>query len=100
MNLFRRIADFFRRKPGMIGTPPSQWSMWHDPAAHARDFARRYAEDIDLAVADRMMELGTQSIRSVCPILDHRGQWCAFFPQQGTGRRRGWEQDQRRCRIV
>jgi hypothetical protein len=41
MNPFRRIADFFPRKPGMIGTPPSQRPMWHDPAAHARDFAER-----------------------------------------------------------
>jgi hypothetical protein len=44
MKPFRRIASLFRRKPGMIGTPPSQRPMWHDPAAHARDFAERYAE--------------------------------------------------------
>jgi hypothetical protein len=40
MNAFRRIADFFCREPGMIGTPPSQRPMWQDPAAHARDFAK------------------------------------------------------------
>ena len=51
MNPFRRIADFFRRKPGMIGTPPSQRQMWHDPAAHARDFAERYAEPLDVIVS-------------------------------------------------
>ncbi len=43
MNPFRRIVDFFRRKPGMIGTLPPQRPMWDDPAAHARDFAERYA---------------------------------------------------------
>ncbi len=47
MNPFRRIVDFFRRKSGMIGTPPSQRPMWDDPAAHARDFAERYAEPFD-----------------------------------------------------
>jgi DNA-damage-inducible protein J len=44
MNPFRRIADFFRRKPGMIGTPPSQRTIWHDPATDARDFTYRYTE--------------------------------------------------------
>ncbi len=85
MNPFRRIADFFRRKPGMIGTPPSQRPMWHAPAAHAKDFSERYAQDLDLAVADRMMELGIPNHQIGRPDPDHRGQWRAFFPQQGTG---------------
>ena len=51
-------ARFRPRPPGMIGTPPSQRPMWHDPAAHALDFSRRYAEDIDLAVSQRVMDLG------------------------------------------
>jgi hypothetical protein len=37
-NPFQRIRDFFR-KPTMIDAPPSEWSAWHDPTAHARDFA-------------------------------------------------------------
>jgi hypothetical protein len=45
LNPFQRIRDFFR-KPAMIGMPPSERLMWHDPAAHARDFAERYAEPI------------------------------------------------------
>jgi hypothetical protein len=81
MNPFRRIADFFRHKPGMIGTPPSQRAMWHDPAAHARDFAHRCAGDIDLAVAARMMELGIPNHQIGRPDPDHRGQWRAFFPR-------------------
>ena len=44
-NPFQRIRDFFRNPP-MIGRPPSERPMWHDPAAHARDFAERYAEPI------------------------------------------------------
>jgi hypothetical protein len=32
------------RPPALIGTPPSARPLWHDPAAHARDFAERYME--------------------------------------------------------
>jgi hypothetical protein len=56
-NPFKRIRDFFRR-PAMIGTPPSKRPMWHDPAEHAKDFAKRYAVELDYAVSQRMMELG------------------------------------------
>ena len=56
-NLFRRIREFFRG-PAMIGTPPSKRPVWHDPAEHARDFAKRYAVELDYAVSQRMMELG------------------------------------------
>jgi hypothetical protein len=79
MNPFKRIRDFFR-KPAMIGTPPSQRPMWHDPAAHARDFAERYAHDLDLAVAERMTELGIPDDQIGMPD-DKRGiQWAAFHP--------------------
>jgi hypothetical protein len=56
-NPFQRIRDFFRR-PAMVGTPPSKRPMWHDPAEHASDFAKRYAVELDYAVSQRMMELG------------------------------------------
>jgi hypothetical protein len=56
-NPFQRIRDFFRN-PAMIGTPPSERLMWHDPAEHARDFAERYAEPMNYHVENRMMELG------------------------------------------
>ena len=42
--------------PALIGTPPSQWSMWHDPVEHARDFAERYAEPMNYHVENRLME--------------------------------------------
>jgi hypothetical protein len=84
MNHFKRIRDFFR-KPAMIGTPPSQRPMWHDPAAHARDFAERYAHDLDLAVAERMTELGIPDDQSGMPD-DKRGiQWAAFHPLDREG---------------
>jgi hypothetical protein len=71
------------RKPAMIGTPPSQRPMWHDPAAHARDFAARYAWDLDLAVAQRMTDLGIEEIGM--PDEDHGIQWAAFHPHGAVG---------------
>src|SRR5271165_6043183 len=41
-------------------TPPSARRMWHDRAAHACDFAQRYAEPLDYAVFQRMIELSRQ----------------------------------------
>jgi hypothetical protein len=38
---FRR---FLRRQPPMIGTPPSERPMCHEPEAHAADFADEAAE--------------------------------------------------------
>jgi hypothetical protein len=42
------------------GTPPSARRMWHERAAHACDFAQRYAEPLDDAVSQRMIELSRQ----------------------------------------
>ena len=36
------------RRIGTNGTPPSARRMWHDRAAHACDFAQRYAERAEL----------------------------------------------------
>jgi hypothetical protein len=84
--LFRRIAAATRalaaklrpHQPGMIGVPPSARPMWHDSAVHARDFAGRYAHDLDLAVAERMTELGIEEIG----FSDRNAgiQWAAFHP--------------------
>jgi hypothetical protein len=79
MNPFKRVRDLFR-KPAMIGTPPSQRLMWHHPAAHARDFAERYAWDLDLAVVERMRDLGLHDDQIGMPD-DHRGiEWAVFHP--------------------
>ncbi len=54
--------------------------MWYDSAAHARDFAERYAHDIDLAVAERMTQLGIPDEKIGMPD-DKRGiPWAAFHP--------------------
>jgi len=59
--------------------------MWHDPAAHARDFAERYAEPMDYLAAQRMMELGIPHSQIGRPDPDHGGRWRAFFPHEGDG---------------
>ncbi len=82
-SLFRRIRELLR-KPAMIGTPPSQRPRWHDPAAHARDFAERYAEPLDWLVAVRMEELGLSFDQIGMPDDDRGVPWAAFHPL-GTG---------------
>jgi hypothetical protein len=57
--------------------------MWHDPAAHARDFAERYAEPMDYHVAHRMAELGIKEIGM--PDRDAGIQWAAFHPHGTVG---------------
>jgi hypothetical protein len=88
---FRRIRDFFR-KPAMIGTPPSQRPMWHDPAAHAKDFALRYATELDYAVSQRMMELGIPTDQMGAKNIGYGPPRLAFQPHgveggnvEGTG---------------
>src|ERR1017187_3956675 len=84
MNPLKRIRDFFRR-PAMSGTPPSRRPMWHDPAAHARDFARRYSDLLNYHVENRMMELGLPSGQIGFPDPDQGGAWHTFFPHAGKG---------------
>jgi hypothetical protein len=79
MNPFKRIRGLFR-KPAMTGTPPSQRPMWHDPAAHALDFAERYAEPLDQCVAVRMEELGLSKDQIGMPDDDRGIPWAAFHP--------------------
>jgi hypothetical protein len=59
--------------------------MWPDPAAHARDVAARYAHDLDLAVAERMRELGIHDDQIGMPDEDHGIQWAAFHPHGTEG---------------
>ncbi len=69
----------------MIGTTPSRRPVGHDPVAHARDFSIRYADDIDLAVAERMRELGIPDGRIGMPD-DERGlPWAAYHPLNPDG---------------
>ena len=71
--------------PAMIGTPPSARPMWHDPAAHARDFAERYTQDLDLAVAQRMRELGIHDDQIGMPDRIMGIEWAAFHPHGTEG---------------
>jgi hypothetical protein len=81
-NPIKRIRDFFR-KPAMIGTPPSERSMWRDPAEHARHFAERYAEPMNYHVENRMMELGIPTERIGARKYGHPHR--AFWPEETTG---------------
>jgi hypothetical protein len=84
MNPFRLILSLFRRrKPGMIGTPPSARQVPADPGLHAVDFSYRYAELMNQHVENRMMELGipTNRIGATKYGFPHR----AFWPEECTG---------------
>jgi len=62
---------------GTNGTPPSARRMWHDRAAHACDFAQRYAEPLDYAVAQRMIEQGGPPCSSPASPPGPRQGWAA-----------------------
>ncbi len=85
INPFRRIASFFRRKPAMIGTPPSARPMWHDPEAHAADFAARYAEPMDYLVSQRMTDLGIPTGQIGSSDLLHGIRHASFMPHDRIG---------------
>jgi hypothetical protein len=78
-------AKLWPRPPAMIGTPPSARPLWHDPAAHARDFAEPYAEPMDLVVPQRMVELRIPDDQNGRPDPNSGGRWRTFFPDEGDG---------------
>ncbi len=84
-NPFKRIRDLFR-KPAIVGTPPSRRPMWHDPAAHARDFAHRYFEPLNYLVENRMMELGIDPAKIGVGDPDHDIRHAALMPHEVDGR--------------
>jgi hypothetical protein len=57
-----------------MDTPPP------DPADHAEDFARRYAEPLDWCCTIRMQELGIPEDKNGAPDFDGDGKWRAFDP--------------------
>ena len=83
-NPFQRIRDFFRQ-PAMIGEPPSERSIWHDPKKHARDFAERYAEPMNYHVENRMTELGIDPARIGVGDAAHGIRHAAFMPHETDG---------------
>jgi hypothetical protein len=71
--------------PAMIGALPSTRPIWHNPAAHARDFAERYGKPLDEYVSVRMEELGVPEGRLGASDHNHGIEWCAFNPFEDTG---------------
>jgi hypothetical protein len=80
----QRLAAKIRPR-AMIGVPPSARPMWHDPAAHARDFAERYAHDLDLAVALRMRALRIHDDQIGMSDRIAGIDWAAFHPHGTEG---------------
>src|SRR5690242_11163334 len=60
-------------------TPPS------DPADHAQDFARRYAEPMDYHAAQIMLDLGIplEKIGTLDPVQEYKH--AAFHPTESSG---------------
>ncbi len=80
----RKLAAHFRT-PAMIGTPPSARPIRHDPAAYARDFSERYAQDLDLIVPKPIQELDIPDQQYGRPDPNADGRWRGLFPDQGGG---------------
>jgi hypothetical protein len=58
-----------------------------DSAAHAEDFAHRYARDRDAYCALRMAELGIPERLHGAPDFERDGKWRAFIAHNRTGGR-------------
>jgi hypothetical protein len=63
----------------MIEKPPA------DPAHHAGDFSRRWADRLEEYCSIRMQELGLADDLIGSPPLTKPGIWRAFDPEEGTG---------------
>lgn len=63
----------------MPDRPPS------DLSDHAEDFARRYAEDLDVVVGQVMIDLGLASDRMGARDPDRNCEHHCFFPSERTG---------------
>jgi hypothetical protein len=63
----------------MTDKPPS------DPADHAQDFARRWADRLDEYCALRMEKLGIPEDKLGADDLRKGMRWCAFDPEGRTG---------------
>ena len=63
----------------MTDKPPA------DPADHAEDFSRRYAEDLDIAAGQAMMDLGIANNQMGARDPDRNREPHSFFPSERTG---------------
>ena len=82
LSLFRSL---FRRKPAMVGTPPSARPLWYDAEAHAADFAARYAATMNFLVEQRMMDLRIPPDQIGTSDTLHGIRHAAFMPHDNTG---------------
>lgn len=74
-------------RPTVASSPPMTAKAPQDSADHARDFARRYAADLDRFTALRMEELGIPGHLQGADDLRPYMRWCAFDPEGRTGGR-------------
>jgi hypothetical protein len=56
-----------------------------DPADHAEDFSRRYAEDLDIVAGQAMMDLGIPDNQMGARDPDRNREHHSFFLGEGTG---------------
>jgi hypothetical protein len=56
-----------------------------DPADHAEEFSRRYADDLDIVAGQAMLDLGLTNHQMGARDPDRRSEHHAFFPGEGTG---------------
>jgi hypothetical protein len=59
----------------MPDKPPS------DPAGHAQDFSRRYADDLDIVAGQAMMDLGIPNNQMGDRDPDRGSEHHSFFPR-------------------
>lgn len=75
--------------PGMIGLPPSARGLTDkphtDPAEHAADFSRRYAEDLDIIAGQVMMDLGIPGDKMGARDHTRKSEIHSFFPGDREG---------------
>lgn len=56
-----------------------------DPADHAEDFSRRYAEDLDIVAGQVMMDLGIPNNQMGARDPDRNSEHHSFFPGERSG---------------
>ncbi len=56
-----------------------------DPAEHAQDFAKRYAQDLDIVAGQTMLDLGLTDDQMGARDHERRSEHYCFFPQDAIG---------------
>jgi hypothetical protein len=72
-------------RPGVIGPSPSERGLPAvpaDPAEHAVDFSRRYADDLEIATGEVMIDLGLTQHEMGLRDPDRNREHHTFFPNE------------------